>query len=222
MHLLWDKPAILLNDALLVGDLHIGLEQELFYHGIRLASTTKRMKEKIIEMLKETGAEKLFLMGDLKHRIASVSAQEAREIPEFLKELSKHAEITVILGNHDGGLKPYLKEVNFYDARGFVYTDQCLIHGSAKPLPNDLKKSKGIIASHWHPVYTFRDRLGAQTEKVWVQAHALGKPLLLMPSFNPLLGGVDVRKITNKWIELNNAEITLLDGVSLGKLSLNS
>jgi hypothetical protein len=218
MRILWGRPALLLEDALVVGDLHIGLEQELFSHGVRLASSTERMKKEIAALLEETGAGKLIVLGDLKHKIAAVSSQEAREIPSLLKELSERAKITLVLGNHDGGLKPFLKELEVHDARGFVYCRHCLIHGSAKPRAEDLKRCEGIIASHWHPVYEFKDPLGGRrTEKVWVRARALGKPMLIMPSFNPLLGGVHVSRIREKWVDMKNAELFLLDGVSLGK-----
>lgn len=210
---------MLLGDALLIGDLHIGLEQELFIQGIRLASATEQMKQQILRLLKETSAKRLIILGDIKHKIASVSAQEAREIPSFLKNLSEQADLTLVLGNHDGGLKPYLTDFQVYDAHGFVYENQCLIHGSAKPHPKELEKSQGIIASHWHPVYEFRDRLGGRTtEKVWVRAKALSKPLLIIPSFNPLLGGIPPSKIKEKWINLENAEAYLMDGVSIGCL----
>jgi hypothetical protein len=218
MQILWNRPALLLEDALVIGDLHIGLEQELFSRGVRLASCTERMKKQILELLGETGAKKLIVLGDLKHKIASVSSQEAREIPSFLKALSERAELVLVLGNHDGGLKPFLTEFTVHDAKGFVYERHCLIHGSAKPSAEELKCCDGIIASHWHPVYEFNDPLGGRrTEKVWVQAKALGKPMLIMPSFNPLLGGAHVGRIREKWVDMSDAELFLLDGVSLGK-----
>lgn len=219
MQILWEKPALLLEDAVIIGDLHIGLEQTLSYKGVHLPSSTTRMQEKIISIIKESKAKKLILLGDLKHRIASVSQQEAKEIPEFLETLSSHAEIIIVLGNHDGGLKQYLKKFEVHPSSGFVYKKQCLIHGSAKPLEKHLKKSDGIIASHWHPVYEFKDSLGGRnTEKIWVRAKAMDKPMLIIPSFNPLLGGVHVSRIKEKWVDLENAELYLMDGVFLGKM----
>jgi hypothetical protein len=220
MEILWGHPALLLEDALVVGDLHIGLEQELFSKGVRVPSLTNRMKDSIKNLLLETRADKLVLLGDLKHRIAAISAQEAREIPSFLRELSSFAELRIVLGNHDGGLKPLLSSFKVFPATGFVYKKQCLIHGSAKPLKKHLKKSKGIIASHWHPVFEFKDNLGGRmTEKAWVKAKAFDKELLMMPSFNPLLGGVPFHKIKDKWVDLKKAEVYLLDGVCLGQVN---
>lgn len=218
--ILWGKPALMLGNALVIGDLHIGLEQELSSKGVHLPSLTNRMEAEILNLVKENHAKKLIILGDLKHKIASVSAQESREIPLFLSDLSKFVDITIVLGNHDGGLRPYLKQFRVFDMRGFVYRGQCLIHGSAKPNEKDLKRCEGIIASHWHPVVEFKDKLGGRVvEKAWVFCKALGEPLVIMPSFNKLLGGVPVNEIKENWVDLTNAEIYLLDGIPLGKMN---
>lgn len=214
--ILWGKPALMLDDALVIGDLHIGIEQELSSKGVHLPSLTERMKKEILQLIEENAAKSLIILGDLKHRIASVSTQEAREIPSFLNDLSEVTEVIVVLGNHDGGLKPHLKDLTVFDARGFIYKKQCLIHGSAKPRKEDLDKCEGIIASHWHPVVEFRDSLGGRiVEKVWVFCKAFEKPLLIMPSFNRLLSGVSFNNIKEKWIDLSEVEVYLIDGIQI-------
>jgi len=218
MNFVPNKPALLLGDALVVADLHIGLESELLAKGVRLPSLTRSMLKDILSLLEQTGAKKLFVLGDLKHKITSIGPQEAREIPAFLAALAARADVTVVLGNHDAGLKPLLSNVEVHDSHGFIYRKTLLFHGHAKPLPADVAKASHLVASHWHPVFEFRDSLGGRVaEKAWVEAKAFGKPLLIMPSFNRLLGGVAASKIDDKWVDLAGAKITLLDGTYLGE-----
>ncbi|MFC2175293.1 metallophosphoesterase [archaeon] len=217
------KPALLLHDALVVADLHIGLEQDLHAKGVRLPSLTQRMLKEIEQLLFETGAKKLFVLGDLKHHIKSISNQEAKEIPLFLSALAERAELKVILGNHDAGIEPLLKGIEVFGPRGFTYRKHLLFHGHAKPRPDYAKDAKQLIASHWHPVFEFRDPIGGRSvEKMWVEAKAFDKPLLIMPSFNRLLGGVTLDKIDTKWVELKGAKLTLLDGTYLGEFNVQT
>ncbi len=204
--------------ALIVGDLHIGLEGSLEKGGLHLPSQTQSMLSGLLGLLHQTRAKRLFLLGDIKHTIGRVSPQEAREIPHFLSALSAEVQLAVILGNHDGGLKPLLKGIDSYGPRGLVYKKLLLFHGNAKPRSDDISASSQLIASHWHPMVEFRDAAGALTkEKAWIEAEAFGKPLLIIPSFNSLLGGIPFTKISESWVDLSHARATLLDGTYLGE-----
>ncbi len=208
------KPALLYRDALVIGDLHIGLESELHRKGVRLPSQTQSMLKEILSLIKQTKAKKLFILGDLKHKITSVSQQESKDIPLFLSALNSKVDLRVVLGNHDSKLKPYLKDFEAFDSRGFLYHNVLFFHGHAKPLPSDVEKCTRMVASHWHPMFEFKN---GPNEKVWVEAQAFGKPLLIMPSFNKLLGGVVLQRINDKWVDFDGAKITLLDGTYLGE-----
>ena len=52
------KPALVLRDALVIADLHIGIEQELQRTGVRLPPATKGMLREVLSLLEETGAKK--------------------------------------------------------------------------------------------------------------------------------------------------------------------
>jgi hypothetical protein len=212
--------ALQLHDALVVADLHIGIEPELRLKGVRFPSLAKQMLAEVSGLLDSTGAKKLIVLGDLKHSIATVGAQEAREIPAFLAALSAKAELKIVLGNHDGGLRPLLGGFEVRDSRGFVYRKCLLFHGNARPAAEDVKKASRLVASHWHPVAEFHPGLNTRlAEKCWVEAHAFGKPLLIMPSFNRLLGGAPASRIDDGWIDMAGAGLTLLDGTYLGELN---
>ncbi|MBI4399902.1 hypothetical protein HY570_04085, partial [Candidatus Micrarchaeota archaeon] len=66
---IYNKPALLYKDCLIVADVHLGVEQELIEKGIRVHSITNKIKNELISILEETKAKKLIFAGDLKHNI---------------------------------------------------------------------------------------------------------------------------------------------------------
>jgi len=76
------KPALFVGKTLVVSDLHIGIEHSFRKSGIKIPSGTENMKKSILEMIDETGAEKLVILGDLKHKVPGITMQELREVPK--------------------------------------------------------------------------------------------------------------------------------------------
>jgi putative SbcD/Mre11-related phosphoesterase len=217
-----NEPAIIINKALVIADLHIGITRELYESGVSIPSQVKKMVDKIHRLKKMTGAEELVILGDIKHKVPGISWQELREIPEFLSSLN-FRKIIIVKGNHDGdiekmvpeALKQRVKVKKFFSIGNYFLT-----HGHRKVSTN-----KNIIIAHNHPHIRFRDRLGAlYTEPCWV----IGKikmqnivDVIIMPAFNELCGATVVNRdallgpIAKKLI---NAHVHLLDGTDLGEL----
>ena len=101
MKFVTNEPALIVEDMLIVGDLHIGIETELYRSGFSIPSNIENLKEKILRIAKENLCKKLVLLGDVKHEFTGISYQEKREIPDFLRELSESIEVHIIPGNHD-------------------------------------------------------------------------------------------------------------------------
>ena len=87
------EPALLINSngnrALIVSDLHIGIEYEYYLRGMRIPSQTKSMVNRLDTLIESTKADRLVIIGDIKHRVPGISKQELREIPEFFGTLSR-------------------------------------------------------------------------------------------------------------------------------------
>jgi hypothetical protein len=91
--------------------------------------------------------------------------------------------------------------------------------------------------AHTHPCVLFKDRLNHKTyEPCWIKTKFLQEKLkekyenskdpyiLIMPAFNPLCGGIPVNEDKvigplGKILDLQKAEIYLLDGTNLGNLN---
>lgn len=253
--------------TLVIADLHIGWEIALSQKGIHVPTQTPKLLQKLKNLIFTHKPEKLLILGDVKHTIATAQTGEWHDIPNFFDELKKQTkEICVIRGNHDGNLEPLLPEnIKILPATGSTVGEVGLFHGHRWPSPA-LLKCKTLVMAHVHPIVAFRDPAGFRiTRQVWVKMECNGtkltetllqknrikieksvegtlrkhykiKPetaqLFIMPSFNEFLGGRPLNKrkpsgtarivgpvLRSKAVNMENAEMYLLDGTFLGTLN---
>ena len=240
-----DEPALFAEDinALIVADLHMGIEHEIYLAGAKIPSKTKELEENLIKLLMKTGADKLIIAGDLKHNIPVSSFREEREIPELIYTLFDYVdEIHLTPGNHDGGIREFLpSEVKLHSSKGFTIGDYGIWHGHCWP-SEEVMASKIVLMAHVHPQAAFVDGVKARsTERCWVRGKwdrkkamekypKLGSKFVMLPAFNDLCGGSHVndngqRRIgtvmRNELADIQKAEMFLLDGTNLGKIKDN-
>jgi putative SbcD/Mre11-related phosphoesterase len=250
-----------------IADLHIGWEIALSQKGIHVPTQTPKLLQKLKHLIFKYRPEKLLILGDVKHTIATAQMGEWYDIPNFFDELKKQTEeICVIRGNHDGNLEPLLPEtIKILPATGSIEGEVGLFHGHRWPSPV-LLKCKTLVMAHVHPIVAFRDPAGFRiTRQVWVKMECNGtklaetllqknririeksvegtlrkhyrikaetSQLFIMPSFNEFLGGRPLNRrksggttrivgpvLRSKAVNMENAEIYLLDGTFLGTLS---
>ncbi|MEM3663096.1 MAG: metallophosphoesterase [Candidatus Jordarchaeales archaeon] len=244
-----NEPALIFSsknsNVLCVADVHIGYEIALGQAGFRIPSQTGKLIEKLYNLTRKVNAKKLIILGDVKHGVASFR-RELRECELFLTEVSSFVDVEIIRGNHDFNIEKFLPEnVVLHSSRG-VLLQECntaLIHGHAWPKP-ELLQAEQIVMGHNHPVVEFRDVSGARWLKpVWMeiqldrikvtsQLEKTSFPpnglinILVMPAFNPLLGGTPINTdtellgplLSSKLINTNDISLTLPDATYLGKL----
>ncbi len=238
-----NEPALVYNKTLVVADLHIGIEYELYKSGVRVPTQIEKMKEKIDSLIKQTKAKKIVFLGDIKHQVPGVSFQELREVPEFFNYFSSKIETHIVMGNHDSEIGALVDNVKIHDTPGFKLEDAYIAHGHAN-IKKEFLTCKYLILSHTHPLIEIRDKLGYRfVERVWVETlfdtkklqkkykQKIKEPpkIILMPAFNPLSGGVALNSLNKsienflgpltKLVDKKQTEIFLLDGTCLGKLS---
>ena len=194
------EPVLLLGKTLVVADLHLGLEFDLAKYGIRIPTQIEQIRKSIEKLVLENDCNKLIILGDIKHCFKGFSYPEKPEIIKFVEALEKLVPVQIIKGNHDGAIQNYLKVYDKLEIGKFFLT-----HGHLQKYGISSKKT--LIVGHFHPLFTFHCGLGAPvTERVWI----VEKNRIVMPAFNPLLGGADARDISNR-----GAELYLLDGICI-------
>ena len=228
-------PALRIDNAIVVADLHIGVESHMGSKGFHIASRTAVMRDDLLNIAGD--ATRLVVLGDVKDSVPGSTKQEYREIPDFFRAMLERFDIVdVVIGNHDTRIEDFLpKHVNVRPATGFKIGDAGLVHGHTWPSA-DVMASGVLITAHNHPVVMFRDGIGKRmTEQCWfrapftdIESNYLQRPneMIMIPSFNKLLGGSPVNVaeegflgplMNSGMIDIDEAQIFLLDGILLGK-----
>ena len=224
-----DYPALLITDRkhgkiLIIADLHMGLEHQLYQEGITIAPQAEKFKETIGELLKMTKAERLVILGDLKHKVPGISFRELKELPKLVDYLTKKVHVILTKGNHDVELKEISESIEVHGSHGFSIGAYGFFHGHAWP-DKKLLGCDYLFTAHIHPVVEFVDDFGFSIfEKVWVEGkldekilrkkykiknksekkkknEKLGKmETIIFPSFNPIISGVPLNSKRKKYI----------------------
>jgi metallophosphoesterase superfamily enzyme len=224
---LFEDSAVLLNcksRGLAVSDIHIGYEIELVKKGISLPQRTSALADRLVEIGKRHRARSLFILGDVKHKIAWASSFDFFQVTTFFNRLNEwFKHVVVTLGNHDGGIRNLLPDnVEVVTSRGtYVKCKEStftLLHGNAWPRPESLQTSY-IITGHGHYMIELRDSIGLRLfEPVWLigeidrlryaeacsnNKQGLRIPkgnikLIVLPAFNSIVGGIPVNKAVKR------------------------
>jgi len=216
------KPALIIEDLLVVGDMHIGLEEKLGEAGIHVNDLAYSMGKELKQIFEASGANKIALLGDIKESIGYPTKIEQNEIKAFFNELSG-IEITILKGNHDAHLQEVLEMLGLkYEVKKeLLLSSAALLHGNAYPSDEALKK-RYIIVGHGHPAF----KINGNVEKVWLVAKSkkLKSEFIITPAFNPLKTGIDISMWTSDYMQLMRngifdfytAKIYTLDGTLIG------
>jgi putative SbcD/Mre11-related phosphoesterase len=241
-----DYPALQINTnsetALIIADLHLGVEHSFIEAGVRIPNRTWKLQEKLIELLEKYNISRLIVLGDIKHTVPSTSWQETQELPEFFRGLMREVDqIDIVLGNHDTNLKNILPEdIEFHDASGWKYNDMGLAHGHKWP-DKDIVENEVIVLAHNHPTVVLVDELEVRhsypcwvrgspiktkfTERYGDDLKVIPSELILIPSFLEFGSGTAVNSpdtkplgplLKNGLMDLPNSKVYLLDGSYLG------
>jgi putative SbcD/Mre11-related phosphoesterase len=231
----YDHPALRIDNMIVIADLHIGIESRLGRKGFHVPSGTDIMRDDILGISGD--ASQLVILGDVKDSMPGSTKQEYREIPDFFCTMLERFDIVdVVIGNHDTLLDEFLpKGVNLHPASGLKIGSAGFVHGHTWPSP-EVMASDILITAHNHPTVMFMDGVGRRaSEQCWLRAPLRNIPcryieypkeVVMMPSFNRLHGGSPVNVegerflgplMNSDMVDVGDAEIFLLDGISLGK-----
>lgn len=236
MKFLYNAPAILHEDVLIIGDTHFGMEEKLREKGIYDEKLSERIFEKIKKLLKKAKTKKLIIAGDVKNNIMGTDEKTIR----ILQALSEITEVIIVKGNHDGGIEKLgIPGINVVGPGGMTYKKTGIMHGHSWP-DEKLMQCDYLISAHQHPQISVMDKSGkVHREAVWLVVEPDTKrisehytnfngkiKLVLMPAFNPLVGSTINKPkekqlgpvLNNKLFKLNDALVFRLDGSLMGKM----
>jgi uncharacterized protein len=219
-----EEPALKVTNnetSLVVADIHLGIEWDLYRSGINLPSRMEERLDRILGYVRANSPDRIILLGDVKHNVPQVSWQEKGEIPRFLETLAEYAHVDIFPGNHDGGIELLFdrqKNIRIHSARGAVLDGVGYFHGHTWPAP-ELLAASHVVTAHNHPTVRFTDTFGYSiVEPAWVKTkfkqdilkdhfgnpdfeipqHWADPELFVMPAFNELCGGVPFNESTQE------------------------
>lgn len=172
-------PALYISEEkiLVIADLHCGIEHSIYKSGISVPSQTKKIEEKIVKLIKQTKAKKLIILGDVKHEVPGTSKQELKEIPAFLRDISKKVKIIICRGNHDSNIQDMVpKVVKVHGTGGFKIGKYGFLHGQAW-MDKKLLECEYLITAHVHPAIEFTTNKIRMRESCWVKCEIDRKKL---------------------------------------------
>jgi putative SbcD/Mre11-related phosphoesterase len=162
MRALYDRRAVLLepsnspNRYLVVSDLHIGFEEKFRGSGVRLRPSIDSMINDLESLIDQYEITDLVIDGDVKSGVDRILESEWNNVPKFFSRATRKCRVSVVPGNHDGGLSVLLPEnVTLEDINGKLIEDTLVLHGHPRPLIK-FKDAKRIILGHVHPIFRKR------------------------------------------------------------------
>lgn len=228
--------------SLVVADYHAGIEAGLRYErGVELPSNAAVRRERLLSLLDRTDADRLVVLGDLGHRIGDPKGVEAEELTTLAEAVTDRAEMTLVPGNHDGGLSDFFGDsVEVTDRAGVRLGDVGFCHGHTWP-SRDVLAADVVCSAHEHPAVRLEDEVGgARKERAWLRGQLVpdvfadhfdvdvaelewrDPELVLFPAFNNTSGGTWVNVPGQGFLSpflpdgLADGEAYLLDGTRLG------
>ncbi|MBN2066865.1 MAG: metallophosphoesterase [Candidatus Diapherotrites archaeon] len=188
------------DKALVIADLHLGIEEMLNRQGVMLprfnfAQIKRRLEKRAFSRVKP---ELIVINGDLKHEFGSISEQEWSEVIDMLRFLQQHcSRIVLVKGNHDTILGPIAKWENIKIEEEGILLEKSRVfatHGSAIPKAGQYRKAKTVLIGHEHCAVTIREQYKQEQFKCFLVGKFNGKNLIAMPSMNTVSIGTDVRR----------------------------
>jgi len=223
---------------LAVADYHAGIEAGLRYEGVELQSAAADRREGLLECLHRARADRLVVVGDLGHAIGDPFEDERAELETLFEALD--VPVTLVKGNHDGGLEPVLSEldadIEVTPGHGTRIGSVGFAHGHTWPAP-DVLRADVLCVGHEHPVVRLEDSVGGtQKERAWLRGSLVTAPfseqfdqpvenapdIVVFPAFNDRSGGtwvnVDGQEFLAPFLPegMTDVEAFLLDGTRLG------
>jgi len=180
---------------LVISDLHIGFESDLNLRGIIVDSkySLNTMLEELYHIIESHQIDGVILLGDVKSSLLNISKQEWNEVPEFFNILSRHANIYLVAGNHDGRIGLLIPQnINIMSVKGMVLEETLLVHGHV--MPSSARSSiTRIVMGHIHPIFSKCDSV-LDGRQIWLYIKVKTEmifpgtagtlDIVIMPSFN--------------------------------------
>jgi len=185
---------LIIDNTLIIADLHLGYEQSLNREGIMVPKFQyRKILERILEIIEKTKASQVVINGDLKHEFGRITRQEWKEAMNFIQFLKETFNDVVLLkGNHDNFTRFIAQKTDLEVYESYSLKEFIIMHGDK--IPDDIMSHEEltIIIGHEHPCIGIRNGERLEKMKCFLKGCYKDKNLIVMPSFNFVTEGSDI------------------------------
>lgn len=193
------EPALYVKslDAIVVADIHLGLEWELEEKGVHIPFPTYTpIIKSLRNMFGYRSARRLIILGDIKNEFGDINPEEWTQVQDFVNDVrSLGAEPMLVRGNHDNFVRIVLRRLNVeFQDLPLSLGKYFLIHGDKE---HGLPEAGSImLMGHEHPVVSIRNSIGVKHRfKCFLYGRHGGVRIIVLPSMNPLTMGMAVNEM---------------------------
>lgn len=191
--------------ALVIADYHAGIEAGLRYErGVELPSQADARRDRLLALLDRTDPDRLVVLGDLGHRVGDPRGPEAEELTALVAAVTDRVPLTLVPGNHDGGVGALIGDdgdgdgdgdggdldgaegqadrpewadaVTVAQSDGVRHGGVGFCHGHTWPA-RDLLSARTICIGHEHPTVSLTDEVGvSRKERAWLRGQLRPDP----------------------------------------------
>lgn len=156
-------PAVLHKNTAtaIIADLHLGFEDEMAEVGVYLPRRQLTKAIALIEELRNLGAKRLVINGDIKNSFNKLTFQEREEIIKFFgKAKDMYDDVVLVRGNHDNYVSIITEKMDVRLVPHLKLSEHTfIIHGHRES--EEALRHKIIIIGHEHPSFNIRDEIGS-------------------------------------------------------------
>jgi putative SbcD/Mre11-related phosphoesterase len=183
------------ESTLVVSDIHLGVEEQYEKEGVYLpGSFLNDIIESIEKPAKNLGAERIVLLGDVKHEFGKPQETEWYGVKKLIKVLSSRSKVEVVRGNHDNYIISILKDLQIPLHQYLRVGNYFLTHGHIF-YPEE-ETGKKLIIGHEHPTVSIRDDLGVRHRfKAFLKCNIEGREIFVLPSASKITLGTDINSV---------------------------
>lgn len=193
----WPVLYIESESTLVVSDLHLGIEEQYEREGVYLpGSFLDEIIQSVKEPAKKVSAERIVILGDVKHEFGKPQELEWYGVKKLIKELSSIARLEVVRGNHDNYILNILSEFHIPLHLNMRVGNYFLAHGHVF-YPEE-ETGKKVIIGHEHPTVSVRDDLGIRHRfKAFLKCRIEKRDVIVLPSASRITLGTDINVVNS-------------------------
>jgi putative SbcD/Mre11-related phosphoesterase len=182
-------------NSIVASDFHLGYEGAMVKNGMFVPKVNlKRIIENLDKAISKTGADRLIIVGDIKHDFSNIESDEFNELYDLMNFLKRRKVSAVLIkGNHDNFVERYREPFKLLvHGQEAAIGDYLFFHGEELPkVPK--KKPRMLIMGQEHPAISINRSVGKREKlRCFLYGRYEKLPILVLPAMGYFSTGTDV------------------------------